>query len=193
MNVRADGRGRGRVQFLLIAAVFFGPLLFAFWLYYSGESLQPTGRTNHGELLEPIENLAERLPESGLHAHRDNTWVLLYANEGSCGEACQQALYTIRQSRLMLGRDMERVTRVFLHGDIGPDTLLLADGHEGLVTLEDDALAALLSGRIPAGTGAGGYFLIDPLGNLVMYFKPDIEPADMVEDIEHLLKLSRIG
>ena len=39
--------GTGRVQFLLIAAVFFGPLLFATWLYYGGDILQPKARTNH--------------------------------------------------------------------------------------------------------------------------------------------------
>jgi len=34
---------------------------------------------------------------------------------------------------------------------------------------------------------------MDPLGNLVMYFVPDVDPSDMVGDIKHLLKLSRIG
>jgi hypothetical protein len=27
----------------------------------------------------------------------------------------------------------------------------------------------------------------------VMYFRPDLDPADMVDDIKHLLRLSRIG
>jgi hypothetical protein len=35
--------------------------------------------------------------------------------------------------------------------------------------------------------------LIDPLGNLVMYFQPDLDPSQMVDDIKRLLKLSRIG
>jgi hypothetical protein len=34
---------------------------------------------------------------------------------------------------------------------------------------------------------------VDPLGNLVMYFPPDLDLRDMVEDIQHLLDLSRIG
>ena len=40
---------------------------------------------------------------------------------------------------------------------------------------------------------AGGCYLIDPLGNLVMYFLPGLNPKDMVADIKHLLKLSHIG
>jgi len=93
----------------------------------------------------------------------------------------------------MLGKEMERLKRVFLHGESPPDTVFLADQHAGLVSARDDALKTLLDDNRPAGRAAGGYYLVDPLGNLVMYFRPDIDPAEMVEDIERLLKLSRIG
>lgn len=185
--------GKGRLQFLLIAAVFFGPLLFATWLYYGGEALQPESRTNHGELLEPIVNLRDQLPDSAIYVENDGHWLLLYANDGACGDPCAKSLYTIRQSRLMLGREMERVTRIFLHGETPPDTLLIASEHEGLVTLEDSALGGILTAKLPDGVEPGGYYLIDPLSNLVMYFRPDINPSDMVDDIKHLLRLSQIG
>ena len=185
-------KGRGRVQFLLVAAVFIGPLALAAWMYFSG-ALTPEGRTNSGELLQPVVSLTEALPESPLHAVNDGYWVLLYANDGACDEACEFSLYTLRQSRLMLGREMDRLVRVFLHGDTPPDTVLLAEEHGGLVTLQDDSLKALLDRQKPEGLAAGGYYLVDPLGNLVMYFRPDIDPQAMVEDIKHLLELSRIG
>ena len=185
-------KGRGRIQFLLIAAIFLGPLVLAAMMYFSG-SMTPEGRTNHGALLQPIVNLPETLPESTLHEHNDGHWVLLYANDGECDESCEFSLYTLRQSRLMLGREMDRLVRVFLHGDTPPDTVLLAEQHEGLVTLQDDSLKALLDSVKPADLAEGGYYLIDPLGNLVMYFRPDIDPQAMVEDIDHVLELSRIG
>ena len=186
-------RTKGRLQFLLIAALFLGPLALAAWLYYSGQALQPEGRTNHGTLLEPIVNLQDALPGSALHAHAEGRWLLLYANEGDCDDACQFSLYTLRQSRLMLGKEMDRLVRVFLHGPAAPDTVLLAREHAGLVTMSDAELAALLRERSPEASGSGGYFLVDPLGNLVMYFEPGIDPGDMVDDIKRLLKLSRIG
>ena len=93
----------------------------------------------------------------------------------------------------MLGKEMDRLLRVFLHGESSPDTVFLADEHAGLIALRNDRLLALLHNKKPAALSAGGYFLMDPLGNLVMYFVPDIGPSDMVGDIEHLLKLSRIG
>jgi len=185
--------GKGRVQLLLIAAVFLGPLVFATWMYFGGPGISPAGRTNHGALLDPIVRLTDVLPESGLHEHNDGYWVLLYANKGVCDEACEYSLYTLRQSRLMLGKEMDRLVRVFLHGDTPPDTVLLADEHQGLVTLQDSTLTELLDNNKPPALDAGGYYLVDPLGNLVMYFPPDIDPQAMVEDIKHLLEFSRIG
>ncbi len=183
---------RGRLVFLFLALVFLGPLALAAWMYYAGQ-LQPEGRTNHGVLLEPIVNLPETITASPLHETGDGHWVLLYANDAACEEPCRQSLYTLRQSRLMLGREMDRLVRVFLHGETLPDTLFLAEEHEGLVALQDSALQVLLNNKKPTDVAAGGYFLVDPLGNLVMYFEPGIDPSAMVEDIKHLLELSRIG
>ncbi len=185
------GQKKSRLQLLLVALVFLGPLAVASWLYFHGAS--PSGRTNHGALLEPIQNLSEALPESAIHQHNDNAWVLLYRNPGACEDTCRQALYTFRQARLMLGKEMDRIHRVFLHGDSPPDTVFLAEEHPGLITIEDSTLDELLNNKRPAALPAGGFYLIDPLGNLVMYFRPDLDPADMVDDMKHLLRLSRIG
>jgi hypothetical protein len=184
-------RKTGRLQLLLIAVVFFGPLLGAAWLYYRGEALQPETRANHGTLLEPIVNLHDSAPGSDALQHR--SWLLLYANDGPCADDCRRGLYTTRQSRLMLGKEMDRVKRVFLHGTESPDTLFIAEEHNGLITLQDAELLGVLDNKRPESLAGGGYYLIDPHGNLVMYFKPDINPRDMVDDIKRLLKLSRIG
>jgi len=181
-----------RVQMLLIASVFFGPLAVATWMYYGGH-LQPEGRTNNGALLRPIVNIADELPESDVVTRGDGYWVLVYADDRTCTERCEEALHTLRQSQKMLGKEMDRLLRVFLHGESSPDTVKLADEHAGLIVLRDDQLFALLYNKKPAELSAGGYFLMDPLGNLVMYFVPDVDPSDMVGDIKHLLKLSRIG
>ena len=61
------------------------------------------------------------------------------------------------------------------------------------LALHDPALRAVLDDKRPATLPAGGFFLIDPHGNLVLYFSPDIKPRDMVDDVKRLLKLSRIG
>lgn len=194
MNVNPN---RGRLTLVVIAVIFFGPLAVAALLYYVGGDLQPDARTNAGALLQPIGNVAEALGPDSLNGLTDGegdaNWLLVYRNDDQCDSDCETALYRMRQSRTMLGRDMTRVVRVFLHGDIAPDKVFVETTHEDLIATRNPDLSKLLDSRRPADLASGGLYLIDPLGNLVMYFPPDIEPEALVGDIEHLLDLSRIG
>lgn len=184
--------GSGRLQLLLIAAVFLGPLFAAGWMYFGGGPA-PESRSNHGALLEPIISLDDELPESPIVALHKGTWLLVYSSRGACDERCLDRLYVQRQSRLMLGREMDRLQRVFLHGDNLPDTVFPESEHPDLVSFRDEDLQTLLDARTPPELPAGGYYLVDPHGNLVMYFEPGIDPYEMVDDVKHLLRLSRIG
>jgi hypothetical protein len=182
----------GRLQISIIALVFFGPLLLATWMYTTGQ-LTPVTRTNHGVLIDPVVNLRESVDRLPLLAAGDSPWRMLYLNAGDCDAACADALHLMRQLRLMLGKDMDRVGRVFLRGDSLPDTVNLLEQHPGLITISDKGLGELLEESRPDGLPPGGIYLVDPLDNLIMYFSPDIVPGDMADDLKRLLKLSRIG
>ena len=185
-------RKSARPQLLFISAIFFGPLILAAWMYYGGHFTRPT-TSNNGALLEPISNLLEQLPDSELLKRGQGMWLLLYPNAAECEQTCQNALFTMRQGRLMLGKDQNRLRRGFLHGDSLPDKVFIANEHQGLITTQDASLRRLLTNKKPIELPDGGYYLVDPLGNLVMYFRPDMNPSEMVDDIKHLLRLSRIG
>ncbi|HZD53785.1 MAG TPA: hypothetical protein VE175_12110, partial [Woeseiaceae bacterium] len=120
---------RPLVQLLLLALVFFLPLAVAFWLYFQEGALAPEGRINNGALLEPIVNLEQTLPGSRTAALSENHWLLVFVHEARCGASCRQALVRLRQSRLMLGPDMDRIRTVFLHGRAAPDTVFLEREH----------------------------------------------------------------
>lgn len=183
----------GRGKLLLVAAIFVGPLLLAAILYLGGYGASQGPGTNHGVLLEPISHLPDFVSEPDVAGIAGGGWLLVYINTGPCDEACREALYRLRQSRLMLANEMERVTRLFLHGEQGPDTVFLSEQHKGLKTIRSNGLGELMVSKRPAQYAGGGFYLIDPLGNLVMYFPPELNPRDMVEDLKHLLELSRIG
>ncbi len=183
---------RGRVQLVLIMLAFIGPLLLASWMYF-GQNWQPAGRTNHGVLIDPIVSLWDELPSSPLVARSADHWLMVYANSAPCDDECRESLRLLRQFRLALGNKMTRVLRVFLHGDSPPDKVFLEEQQQGLITIRDDGLFRLLTESSPGAWKPGGIYLVDPLGNLVMYFPPDLKPADTVGDIKHLLKLSSIG
>jgi hypothetical protein len=190
MTTTESKRGPARLQLAMIAALFIGPLLVAAWLYYSG-GFAPTGRSNHGLLIEPVVHLPQRHP--ALPEVASGHWLLVYSTLTECGEECVATLHAQRRLRLMLGNDMSRVTRVFLQGNSTADRVLFDEENSGLEVLHDYDLAQDLWSALPDDTRPGGLFLVDPLGNLVMYFQPTLDPRDMVDDIKHLLKLSRIG
>lgn len=178
----------GRLQLIVIMTLFIGPLIVASLMYRF--DLFSTGATaNHGDLLEPYQKLDIPAELRDTATQINSPWLLVYLNSGSCSNDCQDGLYRQQQIRLMLGSDMDRVLRVFLT-DIENTA---ADNYPGLQAFNYQALLQKIDSTEPAQSHSGGMYLIDPLDNLVMYFAPDLDPRDVVEDLKHLLDLSRIG
>ena len=93
----------GRGVLIGLAALFFVPLVGAFWLYYSG-GWRPAGSTNHGELISPAKPLAESnfLKADGSPAQAEllrGKWTLLYIGDGSCDTPCRETLWTMQIGR----------------------------------------------------------------------------------------------
>src|SRR5689334_19869992 len=94
-----------------LAALFLLPLVLSFWMYYGG-GWQPSGHTNYGELLSPVRPLPlERWPEGKVLAQK---WSLVYIAAGKCDRRCLDALIVMRQTRLSLNQEMQRVNRVLI-------------------------------------------------------------------------------
>jgi hypothetical protein len=193
---------RSRAQIWILVGVFFVPLALAFLLYYGGGGWRPPGSTNHGELIAPPRPLpsvelpsftGSALPADAWHGK----WTLLYVGDGRCDGRCRAALVLMRQTRLALNADMQRVQRIFLATGNCCDRTYLDEQHPGLlVALADNPAGASVLATIPdAQPGADGYiYIVDPLGNLMMRHSPSTPPKKgLLEDLRKLLKLSHIG
>jgi hypothetical protein len=174
-----------------LSAVFVLPLLIAFWMYYGGGWI-PASRTNHGELLEPVRPLPlERWREAAPLAEH---WALVYISPGRCEQRCRDALLVLRQTRLSLNQEMDRVVRVLIAGADCCDREFLEQEHKGLIVLDADTEGARKALPVfPSDRQADSIFLIDPLGNLVMRFDSRSDPKGLLTDLRKLLKLSHIG
>jgi hypothetical protein len=127
MNTPIADRRRGRRQLILLASLFFVPLLVAFWLYYGSAGWRPAGGTNQGDLINP----AVPLPAVSL-ARPDGTrtaadflqgkWTIAYLGDGACDERCRKALYLSRQSWIALNKDAR------VHGLARPDETRVPGG-----------------------------------------------------------------
>jgi cytochrome oxidase Cu insertion factor (SCO1/SenC/PrrC family) len=189
-----------------VALMFFAPLALSFYLYY-GKYWHPGGRVNAGDLIDPARPLPAltlplAAPAVGTAAAQTNPqflkgkWTFLYVQHGSCDDECRRHLYDTRQVRLALDREMDRVQRVFIGDSDCCDLKELLAAHPDLIAVRsspaDEPLLALLPQRSEA-LNSHRVYLIDPLGNLMMFYAADAKPKGMLEDMKRLLRLSSIG
>ena len=184
-------KSKNNITLWLILCVCLAPfvlalLLFMFW--------RPDSLINNGELLQParlniyLENDNDSL-DSLLSTNRGR-WLLLMIDESRCADDCKKKLYWLRQLRLAQGREMDRIERVWLINDQKSPDPALIDGHQGIITLN----------VIPKNTSqidnqevlsADYIYLVDPIGNLMMRFAINGDPALLKKDIKKLLKASK--
>lgn len=178
---------RGRWQLLGLALVFFGPLLAAYWLYFS-DGLERDS-VNYGTLLSPPVSLDAKLHFDTSLRGRWTLWVLPGQR---CDNVCADALVTISQVRLATGREIDRIERALL---TSPDDPLVSNSeqHPGLhVFARNEVLGMELADAF--GTLAMGHiYIMDPVGNVIMRYPIAPERKPMLGDLKKLLKFSRIG
>ena len=191
-----DDVNKGRRTLLLLALVFLGPMAVAMVLYYTGFQWRPQGTTEHGVLYQPAWPLPDvsmtLLSDKGGVASLRGKWTLIYAGPGNCAADCRQALVTMRQVRRALGRDMDRVQRLFLVTEPGADPRFLAMEHPGIGLAEGEPAVSGLQ-QVMGEIRTGDIFLADPLGNLVMRYPAGTAMKGMFQDLQRLLKISTIG
>ncbi|MES2899408.1 MAG: cytochrome C oxidase subunit I [Pseudomonadota bacterium] len=190
-------QNKGRWKLLAVILVCASPLIFSYLSYYV---IKPGGRTNYGTLLDPRVYEGKVPPALTLEgkpaslAAFKGKWVMLQAAPGDCQQACKDQLVAMRQLRLMQGKGMERIERVWLITDASPLDTMLMKVIDGTRMLRADPAAVGAWLPVEAGgTPSDHLYLIDPLGNLMMRFPKDAAPAKVSKDINKLLKASAIG
>lgn len=186
-----------RWKLYAVIAVCAAPLFLSYFAYFV---VKPTSRTNYGTLLDPrdypmpaLHAVLQGGGEQELSAYKGK-WIMLQVSGSDCQAACQRALFAMRQLRLMQGKEMDRIERVLLVPDQQPMETTLLRAYDGMHVLRVDA--AVLNGWLPVEPGASmrdRLYLIDPLGNLMMRYPQDAEPAKVKKDITKLLTASSIG
>lgn len=191
---------KNRTFLLFLIALFGLPLALA-WLLVG--YWQPGSTVNHGELLTPAQpvshlqirqNNGQMLTTDFLKGH----WTLAYLAT-ACEERCKKNLYHMRQVRLALGKDMERVQTLYMHTATLNDEVRrwLEQQHPALKEGIADAQTLNFFQHVfpkQDTTGLGEWiYMIDPLGNLFIRYGTNEDPKGILEDLERLLKYSKIG
>lgn len=186
----------GRLKMLLVIAVCAAPVVASYFAYYV---VRPQTRSNYGALIDPPMPLPAdaQLPLRTLEggpmsaASLKGQWLLVTVAGGDCDARCERQLYLQRQIREALGKEMDRVDRVWLVDDERPMRAALAPAMKGATVLRVDAarLGRWLSPQ-PGQALSAHWYLVDPRGQWMMRFPPDAEPRQVLKDLNKLLRAS---
>lgn len=190
-------RQNGRWKLFAVIAVCAAPMIASYFTYYV---IKPQSRNNYGTLIDPRNYPTPDLGSTtldgkptALDAYKGK-WMMVQVNGSDCQKACQEKLFEMRQLRLMQGKEMERIERVWLITDDLPLQTTVMREYDGtrLLRVKQNLLDAWLP--IEADTTAADHiYLIDPRGNLMMRFPKDADPNKVKKDLSKLLRASAIG
>ena len=195
-----DKKTQSRSYLIGIFIVFFGPLFFAMWLFYVPNSWLSSRTQNHGTLIQPVKPLDDlTLVASGGEIWDKQQfmgkWTLLYVGDEICDLYCEASLFKMRQVRLTLGRDSQRVQRKYLGIDQEKNKQQINSIFKRYPNMQVNwfMLDKVLNVLSLYDLQKNSIYLIDPLGNLMMQYTKDATSKGMKKDLKRLLKVSKIG
>lgn len=184
----------GRWKMLAILLVCAAPVIASYFAYYV---VRPEGRQNYGELVNPQRPLPDWTATAldGSQVELPNLkgqWLLVSVAGGACDAGCEQRLYFQRQLRESLGREKDRMDRVWLISDDAP----VPDRLETALTYSTVLRVSGLENWLQPADGqalADHLYVVDPIGNWMMRFPANIDAAGAAKakrDLERLLRAS---
>jgi len=189
-------RRSGRWKMLLVLSMCAAPVIASYFTYFV---IRPEGRTNYSTLILPTRSMPalalstlDGVPVTA--ASLRGQWLLLVVGPSSCDEACQKRLFTQRQLREMLGRERDRLDKVWLVTDGGAVAAPLRDAMQAGVptqVLRVDAAALAQWLQPEAGRGLQDHlYVVDPMSEWMMRAPANAEPARVKRDLNKLLRAS---
>lgn len=153
------------------------------------------GQTNKGELLTPPLALNSWLGASsqGHVQALSPRWWITYVVPSDCDEACRNSWEALPRMQAGLGRYRDRVGVLLISG---ADSVAVPDA------LRRDPDVRVVHSELAVADPAarGRWHIMDPMGWIMLRYVPPAEPhaavlaaQDLLDDLQKLLKVSRIG
>ncbi len=187
---------RGRWRMFLVLAVCAAPVVASYLMYYV---IQPQGRSNYGALITPTRSmpplkLTALDGQPLLATQLRGQWLLVVVGPAACEGACEKRLFMQRQLRETLGRDRERLDKIWLVTDTAPLPAALRQAVSltppaTTLRVDRNALATWLVPE-PGRALEDHLYVVDPMGEWMMRMPPDADPSRVKRDLERLMRAS---
>ena len=170
----------------ILLAMFILPIALGTLFYFLNPKYFSENTVNYGELVQPIiATEKEDLIIDG-NGSFEGIWTLAYV-ANSCGSPCNRAVKDMGTIRTLMNDEMRRIqTAVIIADGLMPTDISGKIVSAVIISQTISQRLSLYSKR--------AIFLIDPIGNIMMYYEPEeIDIKRAVKDLKRLLKYSRIG
>lgn len=181
-TTKTDATKKNRRLLLAMFGIAFLSLGASYLLFYSAQEDGVWGTTNQGTFVDPPLTVAELgLKDStGQQLTEGFTWWLWVVAADGCDQECETAVHQLRQLHVLLNKDADRLQRALVtKPGLAPAVL---GNYPNL-----DHLTGDLNGL------SEGIYLVDPIGNLVLFYPLSDAGKPVLTDLKKLLKLSQIG
>lgn len=198
-----EAKKKNKITLIMLGLFFASPLLLSWFIFNYTDYLEMRGTSNRGDLIQPPKQLGDLALIDPFDEERKdslfNKWSLVYVAD-NCDETCMENAYLIRQIHARMDKHSLRVQRVLLITTESVEALKakLSDyAGQQLINNETINVEQIVNKFKLADSDkpldANRIYIVDPLGNLMMSYKPDTKPGDIYKDLKKLLRGSRIG
>jgi cytochrome oxidase Cu insertion factor (SCO1/SenC/PrrC family) len=186
----------GRWKMLAVLAVCAAPVVASYFTYFV---VRPQARTNYSTLIQPTRALPADLPLRMLDgqpvaaASLKGQWLLVAVGGGACDEQCDKRLFLQRQLREMMGKERERIDKVWLVTDDAPVPPAVREALSTPPTTVLRTSPEALSRWLQPEAGQpldSALYLVDPMGEWMMRTPVNPDPAKLKRDLDKLLRAS---
>ncbi len=114
--------------------------------------------------------------------------MYVYENE-ICDLLCEATLYVMQQVRESLGRERSRVSSVIVTNDNFENE----QNKKIIKKYNKIRFINVINSSFFKNLEKNHLYIIDPLGNILIFYEKDFSAEGLKKDIKKLLKVSRIG
>lgn len=156
-------------QLFIMLFIFTIPVIVS-WILFHYHHYFHLKTLNNGTLISsPID---VKYLYSDMENGQQKKWRVIYIANETCYSACREIEHQLNQVQKALGKDSDRVNTVFIDNKNKQIQKLTASIHF---------------------SATNKIYLVDPLGNLFMYYSSDVDPMNVLKDLKRVLEVSQIG
>ena len=197
---------KNKITMLVLFTMFLAPIFAAIYIFNTNPA-DSYKTKNRGNLIRPaieLKNIELKYVENGKPyslVEQEHQWIMVFIGAGECDDSCKRQLVIMRQTRLAQGGEFTRINRMYVMLDKQSEKFMkeVKEYHPGLAVLNGskEQLVNITSqfkfdDKVDVGK-SNRIYIVDPIGNLMMYYELDANATDIAKDLKRLLHVSQMG